>query len=118
MSILYYAFCYRTDFFNLRISKFFVSFLLNFRFNSPILGHYNYIFFSSAYPEYSNCEIIAIPAKYDFKPYGWGFQKDSPFLEMFNYYLDEMREKGANKQIFVKYDPPSQVRMDFFTTQN
>ena len=63
----------------------------------------------SAYPEFSNCEIVAIPAKYDFKPYGWGFQKDSPFLEMFNYYLDEMREKGANKQIFVKYNPPIQV---------
>ncbi len=28
---------------------------------------------------------------------------------MFNFYLDEMREKGAMKQIFVKYDPPNQV---------
>jgi len=65
--------------------------------------------FSSAYEEFANCEIVAIPAKYDFKPYGWGFQKDSPFLEIFNYYLDEMREKGATDQIFTKYDPPNQV---------
>jgi len=66
-------------------------------------------FLFSAYPEFANCEIVAIPAKYDYKPYGWGFQKDSPNLEMFNFYLDEMREKGAMKQIFVKYDPPNQV---------
>ena len=50
-----------------------------------------------------------MPAKYDFKPYGWGFQKDSPFIEVFNYYLNEMKEKGSLKQIFVKYDPPDQV---------
>ena len=64
---------------------------------------------SSAYSEYSNCEIVAIEAKYDFKPYGWGFQKDSPFLDIFNYYLDEMREKGAMKQIFKKHEPQPQV---------
>jgi hypothetical protein len=41
-----------------------------------------------------DCEVIAIPAKYDFKPYAYGFQKDSPYLGLFNHYLKEMREKG------------------------
>ena len=41
-----------------------------------------------------DCEVIVIPAKYDFKPYAYGFQKDSPYLGLFNHYLKEMREKG------------------------
>ena len=42
--------------------------------------HQQHFHHFSAYQEYSDCEIVAIEAKYDFKPYGWGFQKDSPFL--------------------------------------
>ena len=62
---------------------------------------------------YVNCEILAIPAKYDFKPYAYGFQKDSPFLPLFNYYLKEMKEKGSLKQIQTKYDPQPQFCPDF-----
>ena len=52
---------------------------------------------------YVNCKIVATPGKYDFKPYAFGFQKDSPFLPLFDYYLNEMKEKGILKQIQVKY---------------
>ena len=52
---------------------------------------------------------MVIPAKYDSKPYAYPFQKDSPYLGVFNYYLNEMREKGSLKQIQKKYDPPDQV---------
>lgn len=52
---------------------------------------------------------MAVTAKYDTKPYAYGFQKDSPFLGIFNFYLKEMREKGALKQIRMKYDPREQV---------
>ena len=62
---------------------------------------------------YINCEILAIPAKYDYKPYAYGFQKDSPFLPLFNYYLKEMKEKGSLKQIQAKYDPQPQFCPDF-----
>ena len=55
------------------------------------------------FPEYENCEVVAIPAKYDTKPYAFGFQKDSPYLGVFNYYIKEMREKGSLKQIQKKY---------------
>ena len=56
---------------------------------------------------------MATPGKYDFKPYAYGFQKDSPFLPLFNYYLNEMKEKGSLKQIQVKYEPPPQVCPDY-----
>ena len=60
---------------------------------------------------------MAVPKKYDTKPYAYGFQKDSPYLGIFNYYIKEMREKGALQKIQKKYDPPDQVtcvKMCFF----
>ena len=55
---------------------------------------------------------MALPAKYDFKPIAFGFQKDSPFLPYFNYYLREMREKGSLQQILEKYQPKPQICPD------
>ena len=54
-------------------------------------------------PEYDSCEIITIPAKYDQKPNAFAFQKDSPFVKLFNYYLKAMDEKGISHQIEEKY---------------
>ena len=59
-----------------------------------------------------DCEVIVIPAKYDFKPYAYGFQKDSPYLGLFNHYLKEMREKGALKKILNKWESGGQVCPD------
>ena len=66
----------------------------------------------SSFPEYKSCQVIVIPTKYDFKPYAYGFQKDSPYLGLFNHYLKEMREKGALKQILNKYESGAQVCPD------
>ena len=52
---------------------------------------------------------MATSGKYDFKPYAYGFQKDSPFLPLFNYVLNTMRERGSLKQIQVKYESQPQV---------
>jgi hypothetical protein len=30
--------------------------------------------FNSSFPEYESCKLVAIPAKYDTKPYAYGFQ--------------------------------------------
>ena len=65
-----------------------------------------------AFPEYAACEVIQIPSKYDFKPYAYGFQKDSPYLHLFNHYLKEMREKGTLKKILNKYQAAPQVCPD------
>ena len=56
---------------------------------------------------------MAIPGKYDFKPFAYGFQKDSPFLPLVNYYLHEMKEKGSLKKIQVKYEPSPQICPDY-----
>ena len=56
---------------------------------------------------------MATASKYDFKPYAYGFQKDSPFLAMFNYYINEMKEKGSLQQIQAKYEPPPQLCPDY-----
>ena len=74
-----------------------------------VLLYYLYRVFDA----YINCKIVATPAKYDFKPYAYGFQKDSPFLPLFNYFINEMKEKGSLKQIQVKYEPPSQICPDY-----
>ena len=71
------------------------------------------MFLSRTLDEYINCKIVATPGKYDFKPYAFGFQKDSPFLSLFNYNLNEMKEKGSLKQIQVKYEPPPQICPDY-----
>ena len=56
--------------------------------------------------------MIAIPGRYDYKPYAYGFQKDSPYLQIFNHYIKAMHEKGSLKQIIEKYTPPPQICPD------
>ena len=77
--------------------------------NVALYHHYQAI---RSYPEYGKCEIIPIPRRYHFAPIAFGFQKDSPYLEIFNYYLKRMIEKGVMKQISEKYEAPDQVCAD------
>ena len=72
-----------------------------------------FMFLCRTLDAYINCKIVATPGKYDFKPYAFGFQKDSPFLSLFNYNLNEMKEKESLKQIQVKYEPPPQICPDY-----
>ena len=53
--------------------------------------------------EFIECEVIVTPGKYDFKPYAIGYQKDSPYAELFNFYIDQMRENGVIESIRNKY---------------
>ena len=72
-----------------------------------------FMFLCRTLDTYINCKILATPGKYDFKPYAFGFQKDSSFLSLFNYNLNEMKEKESLKQIQVKYEPPPQICPDY-----
>ena len=56
-----------------------------------------------------NCKIVATQGKYNYEPTAYGFQKDSPFLPLFNYYLNVIKEKGNVEQILRKYEPPPQI---------
>ena len=62
---------------------------------------------------YVNCKIVATPGKYNYKHIVYGLQKDSPFLPIFNYYLNGMKEKGIFKQIQDKYEPSPQICPDY-----
>ena len=61
----------------------------------------------STYEEYLNCTIVATKGSYFHIPYAWAFQKHSPYLELFNFHFQEMREKGSWKAIQKKYEPLS-----------
>ena len=61
---------------------------------------------------YIYCKIVTTQGKYNYEPTAYGFQKDSPFLPLFNYFLNEMKEKGMVKQIIGKYEPPPQICPD------
>ena len=80
--------------------------------NDDVAYYDNYLGLRT-YDEYERCEIKAIKAKYDVKPLAFGFQKDSPFLGLFNYYLKEMRETGTLDQIMKKYESGPQVCEDY-----
>ena len=43
------------------------------------------------------------------RPYAWAFQKHSPYLDCFNFYLQEFKEKGAWDAIKSKYESRPQV---------
>ena len=62
---------------------------------------------------YINCKIVATEGKYNYEPTAYGFQKDSPFLPLFNYYLNQIKDKGMMKQILGKYEPPPQICPDY-----
>ena len=79
----------------------------------PEYALYDNYFAVVSYTAYANCEIIAIPKKYDFKPYAYGFQKDSALLPLFNFYLKQMREGGTMKQILEKFESRPQICPDY-----
>ena len=55
---------------------------------------------------YLDCKVIVLAAKYDVKPYSFGFQKNSPYVGLFNFHLKKMRERGVIKETLKKITPP------------
>ena len=53
---------------------------------------------------------------YVYKKYSMGFQKDSPFLKLFNHYFKTMAETGLLDQITKSYDPLPQECPDYTGT--
>ena len=58
--------------------------------------------------EYKECEIIALPRKYEAKPYGFAFQTNSPYLQLFNYYINRLRENGILERASKAFEPEPQ----------
>ena len=79
---------------------------------NPSTAFYKDFIGMTTYHEYSGCEILAIPSKYKITPCALALQKNSPYLPLFNYYLNEMQEKGVSEQILSKYEPAAQICPD------
>ena len=69
-------------------------------------------YFFSSTKEYEDCLIVATEGKYIKRAYAWAFQKHSPYLEIFNFYLQEFNEKGSWNAIKNKYAASPQVCPD------
>ena len=64
---------------------------------------YDNYFSILTYPEYKNCLIIDVPQPYDPKVFAYAFTKGSPYLPLFNHYLNMLRESGVISQITERY---------------
>ena len=62
--------------------------------------HYNY----RTTQEFIDCQIISTPGKYDFKPLAIGYRKDSPYAEMFDFHIGQIRATGVLDKIKIKYN--------------
>ena len=56
--------------------------------------------------------IVVTEGEYFTRPYGWPFQKFSPFLDIFNFYIGEKIEKGNWNAITNRYAPKPQICPD------
>ena len=48
----------------------------------------------SSTKEFADCSIVATKGKYFKSPYAWTFPKHSPYLDIFNFFISELIEKG------------------------
>lgn len=55
--------------------------------NDPDYVLYDNFYSSRTYDAYRRCKIIDVPEIYDQKVFAYGFQKNSPFLPIFNFHL-------------------------------
>ena len=58
--------------------------------------------------QYLDCEITPLRQKYEYKPYAFAFQTDSPYLGLFNYYINRLRENGALERTKNEIEPSPQ----------
>ena len=75
---------------------------------NPTIALYRDYISITSFESYKNCEVLAIPEKNKYTPSGFALQKNSPYLQLFDYYLTEMRDKGMFQKILLKYEPRAQ----------
>ena len=59
-------------------------------------------FFHRSSKEYRDCLIVETKGKYFTQPYAWAFPKHSPYLDVFNFYISQVIEKGQWNAIIAK----------------
>ena len=90
---------------------------LTYRFYYNLVSSYRwtliYLFYFRSSSYFIKCELVTIPAKYDYNYLAFAVQKNSPYLGIFNYYMRHLKENGVLKQILSKYQPQAQVCPDY-----
>ena len=69
------------------------------------------LFSSTKY--YADCDIIAVPGKFDYRPYAYAVQQDSPYAGIFDHHISFIRENGNIEYIMGKYGSGRQVCPDY-----
>jgi hypothetical protein len=69
-------------------------------------------FFDSSKEEYKSCDIIDTKSQYFQVQYAWPFQKYSPYLDIFNFYIKGYKEKGIFGALSNRYQSSSPVCPD------
>ena len=59
--------------------------------------------------EFAKCHVMAIPSKICTMPMAFGFQKNSPYLPIFNFHIKKMIEKGTFDKFYQQFLPQPQV---------
>ena len=67
--------------------------------NSHMAFYVNFGLDIETYGPYVACEIIDLPGKYNGRNTAFGFQKGSPYRNLFSYFLKYMEEKGVSQEI-------------------
>ncbi len=52
---------------------------------------------------------MAVPSRYDLRPYAFGLQSGSPLLAALDYHLGRLRERGAARKILEQWETKPQV---------
>ena len=76
------------------------------------MGSGIFVSFFSSSKEFEECLIVATKTKYTGSPIAWAFPKNSPYLDIFNFYIYEFIENGQWDSIQNEYEPKPQVCLD------
>ena len=60
------------------------------------------------FEEYTSCKFIDIPGRYDPLDFAIGYQLNSPYAGLFDYWITRMRENGMLDALKTKYQTPKQ----------
>ena len=81
-----------------------ISFMINEK-----VAHLSPYDWMASSPQFRNCRIVATPGIYGTRPTGIAYQKDSPYVDTFDYYIERMRASGIIERIKEKYKQPPQI---------
>ena len=69
-------------------------------------------FYYSHTEDFKECRIVSTKGKYMKRQFAWAFPKNSPYLNIFNFYFEKFKEKGIWHSINERYKTKPQICPD------